>query len=140
MTPTTTPTINGLRLVSPEEAGVYRHNRNGTTVDYVIMSGDKRRGFIYGGSEHNVSEYPGMLVPLPKPRTTRPYKRGEVKLGDKFRHRTTGSDNMVTRIDGCGVWLSESYQPYANLLKNYDRLTYNPDGSEVLGVAGVESD
>lgn len=138
MTPTTTPTINGLRLVSPEEAGVESKSVTFSIVKGVILSESKIIGYIR--DDDAMISIPGNLIPLPKPRTTRPYRRGEVKAGDIFRRKGCGCDYLVTRVCNDNVFLGGDYGETTCkiLLDQFDRLTYDSEGREVLGVAGIE--
>ena len=136
---TTTPTINGLRLVSPEECGKKTIDTRGDTVVAVLLNGDHPMlSFWTNGKGDVIWGGVGCLVDLPKPRTTRPYKRGEVKCGDVFRRKACGYDYLVTRVCNDNVFLGGDYGETTCkiLLDQFDKLTYDSEGREVLSEAG----
>lgn len=137
MTPTTTPTINGLRLVSPADVGYREESYSGKfQIHTVLLENDKPiRAFAVDG----VVLFPEQLVPIPKPRTTRPYKRGEVRLGWMFRHKESQCDHAVVGIDDDGPTVGNyGSTTFQNLYEKFQRLTYDSEGREVLECAGVE--
>lgn len=133
-----TPTINGLRLVTPEEAGYSNTDSDGNEISAIIESNGKPINYITDRDRSAV--YIARLIPLPKPRTIRPFKRGEVKWEWKFRHKDSGADFAVTYLADKGIGLNSNYVEYENLKANYHKLTYDADGKEVLSAAGVESE
>lgn len=132
----TTPTINGLRLVRPEEAGKYDRDLSGNTVYGILFREKTYLGHI-GPLDYMSRDY-SRLVDLPKPRTTRPYRRGEVRLGDMFRNKEDGYDKIVSCVTNRGVDLGWLFCSYTDLLGFYNRLTYDSEGREVLSEAGIE--
>lgn len=130
----TTPTINGLRLVSPEEAGYKDVDIGGADVAAVLL----RNGLVHGYLSPLASsiQSASYLQELPKPRTTRPYRRGEVKCGDVFRHKERCWDKMVVFVGDEAIDLGWDNISYQTLFDKWHKLTYDSEGREVLECAG----
>lgn len=131
--------VNGLELKTPEDAGYQEFDAAGHKVLAVIMNGKDTIGAAWSLERgKTVGDAYSLLVPLPKPKTYRPYKRGEVRLGWMFRRKTTGQDYLTTSLMGNRVMLGEEGFTADYLLEHFHHLTYDASGQEVLSTAGVE--
>lgn len=108
------------------------YDDQGYRVVDVWYRGDRPRVYLFlaATGRECVAISADRLVPKPRPKTLRPYRRGEVKCGDVFRGKISDRDAMVTILDDSAVILCGSTHSYRELLDMRTR----PDGSP----AGVE--
>lgn len=95
--------------------------RDGAAIAYVY------RNARYNGKRTHTLMV-GQLVPKPKPKTYRPYKRDELKCGMVFRHKESGVDYMVTVISDEAVRLGSAHAPFVVLFNSYTQLDGSPAG------------
>lgn len=136
--------INGLELKTPGECGYADKDRLGAEVKAILFLDGSFSRYLFDSEALACANEYG-LVPLPKPKTYRPYKRGEVKCGDVFREKKAGIDRAVIAVtdraviavtDG-GVVFHGWTVGYQYLFDRFHRLTYE-NGVETLTTAGIE--
>jgi len=64
----------------------------------------------------------------PKPKSYRPFKRGEVLCGAKFVSKINGAEYLVLQITDDAVWFNVGKISYQQLLSDYTRLDGSPAG------------
>lgn len=74
----------------------------------------------------------GDLIPKPRPKTLRPYRRGEVKCGDVFLGKAEGTEAAITATAKAGVFLGHStaFFSYDDLCRDFTKLDGSPAGVE----------
>lgn len=110
-------------------------DKDGDTVLDVWYTDGKPRAYAFRRREGSVEFVTGQvsrLILKPRPKTLRPYRRGEVKCGDVFRDKRSGVDTMVTAVSDNGVMLG--HHPATSgldiLHRDYTHLDGTPAGVE----------